>query len=786
MTRRKRGKHRPPTPQKRQTKERPSVPEALAAKSEMHKTILRQRGEAGDQFAALLSDGYSTEVHDEGVLQTGALSIEQHTELLRLAPEKEVEYAAELQSMTDRLVALATPAQPLAFLVNMLMANVIALEGDYFGPTQSGSEAHVEYAAAVIASIERDEGDLKQPAWEEVAEFVEVVHEVFFVARLANLARHVRLSEAGEETAEISYLAQARHLAVRGDCYPQHGVELALDLYEPFKEKMRSELGFEIDEALILAEGAVDLMEEKFNAFINKTPDQAKALAHAAGPDHDHTADEIMQSAIAYVLHEGSVDALTFDTQELADATQVRPGAVSAFLAELSMPLTGGDGKIPTPFASHETSSRPIARHGDRYTVAIPGRLARELAVLLDARVSAVAKGFDKQKDRVVSETATRLISGMLDGANAYTHLFYEVTRDGQTRPYELDGLVPFGRCLFIIEGKTGHLGAAERGTDVPRLRSRIEEHVVEALQQGQRARSFITSQEEATFTDQKRRPLVTLRGVDFDHFFLITPTLRLLADLGPQLRRLRALDLFKEEEYPFSIYINDLRVISEFVRSPMEFIHYVRWRAELPLGDRIIVVDELDLFVSFMLREQFRRYLSATEGPIECVGSSSDLDDYYLGQRGRDRPKNKPKFYTPVRAVRDFLHMLSTEQPDGWLEAGGTCLELSIPEMAWLGVTLKQIPHDLRDHECVPTRIDSPDGDEFFVKAQFSAGVIAMGRSAIVEDARSDRRLQAALEGTERVIHASVSRRGNPKILWAETRPQDPPSRPRPETKGD
>lgn len=771
MSRKKGRKRRPPTHNRQFPPERPSVPEALAANTDTNKARLRLRGEAGDGFAALLADAYSTEVHDEGVMQTGTLTADEHAELLRLAPEMEREYSAELAAMTERVVGIAKDANPIGLLVNMILANVIGIEGEYFEPTHQGSETHVEYAAALLASIKRDEDDLPPPSYEHVVDFVETINEIFFVARLANLARHIRLSEAGDTTAEISFLAQARHLSVRGDCYPQHGIRLALDLYEPFKDAMRSGLGFDIAEAIALADGAVDLMERKLNNFLDDVPPQAETLADATDPDPGHTRAEMLQAAIAFSVHEGITAALTFTAAELADAIQVPPRAAGAFLAEMSTPLADGDGKVPTPFGSHETAKRPIVRYEDRYTVAVPGRLARELAVLLDARVSAITKGLDKHKDRVVSNTATQLISGMLDNAPSHTHLFYEWAEDGKTKRFELDGLVTFGRCLFIIEGKTGHLGASERGTDIKRLRSRIEEHVVDSLQQAQRARSFITSQEEVTFTDKNGAPLVTLRAEHFEHFFLITPTLRLLADLGPQLRRLRSLNLFEDEEYPFSIYVNDLRVISEFIRSPMEFIHYLRWRAELPLGDRIVVVDELDLFVSFLLREQFRRYLAVTDGPIECVGSSADLDDYYLGQRGRNRPKNKPRFYTPVRAVRDFLDRLASGQPEGWLDAGGTCLELSIPELAWLGVALKQIPKDLRDHECVPTRIDSPTEREFLDDTHFSAGVIALGRAVSIEDARLDPRLNVALEGIERVIYASVSRRGNPKILWAVTR---------------
>jgi hypothetical protein len=166
-----------------------------------------------------------------------------------------------------------------------------------------------------------------------------------------------------------------------------------------------------------LADGAVDRMEQKLNAFLNEVPRQAQAISESAEPDPDFTAEQTMEAASAFVIHEGITVALTFTSQELAEATQQRAETVAAFLDRLSMPLLDGDGTIPTLFASDASSHRPIVFYRGQYVVGIPGRLARDRAVLLDAPMSAVSKGIDRQEDRVVRSTATGLISGMLHNA---------------------------------------------------------------------------------------------------------------------------------------------------------------------------------------------------------------------------------------------------------------------------------------------------------------------------------------------------------------------------------
>jgi hypothetical protein len=124
-------------------------------------------------------------------MHEGTLTAEEHAELLALAPEKGREYGAEVERLRDHLVEIGQKANPLNLLANTILANVIGIEGEYFEPTHWGSEAHVEYAATVLSSIKRD-GDLELPeaSYEQVRDFVETIHQIFFVARNANLARH--------------------------------------------------------------------------------------------------------------------------------------------------------------------------------------------------------------------------------------------------------------------------------------------------------------------------------------------------------------------------------------------------------------------------------------------------------------------------------------------------------------------------------------------------------------------------------------------------------------------
>lgn len=64
----------------------------------------------------------------------------------------------------------------------------------------------------------------------------------------------------------------------------------------------------------------------------------------------------------------------------------------------------------------------------------------------------------------LVSE-GVKLISEILKHGQSYQNLKYQFDEDGQLKEYDLDGLILYDRCPFLIEGKAGRLTQpAQRG----------------------------------------------------------------------------------------------------------------------------------------------------------------------------------------------------------------------------------------------------------------------------------------------------------------------------------
>jgi len=331
-----------------------------------------------------------------------------------------------------------------------------------------------------------------------------------------------------------------------------------------------------------------------------------------------------------------------------------------------------------------------------------------------------------------------------------------------------VDGLILWGDIAIVVEGKGNPLGDPSIRGDVARLRNELKRTIEEAWTQAKRVRDLLLSGEEVVFqTEQGEK--VTVEPDQIKRVYIVNPTLHSMQDYASQLPRLRELGLFKDGEYPFSVFVNDLRVITEVVDNPAEFLHYLEWRVRLPLGEAVVAVDELDLFGSYLLRAQLQRKLALGDVSfIEVIGSTVDFDDYFMGEAGQGPPARKPGMYQ-VTPINRFVRTLSRERPEGWLEAAGTCLDMSLLELAMVANALKVCEHqDLPEEGAFPMPIPSIEelGEVVEPENAPSLAIVVLGRRQRWDD-HGVRAVTSKLDA-EHVVLISRSNSGKGVVRWA------------------
>lgn len=621
------------------------------------------------------------------LITRSGLTDSERDELAALREEAHPAFADELVTAVETLRKLLGSGDPLYTLAWVQATNLMSPWGGYYEPTEQGGENLVELVASLLASqpASKNEEWLTGPQVQEVHE--ELVH-IMDVLYLFNFS----LPRGGDpEAAALRFMGAMRWMSVRGSSFANHGKDLARAVFSPFDQWLEETYGFTINDVLAVGESVESLMHQSVNALLGLARDYAADVEHTLAnpavrrrlpPEVRTSTASVDQreaaSKFAFIdgFSSGIREATTFTLDQLsAHAPRLARGRIAAVLAELAVDVGSIDPLEYTGlFDPSPLVERPFLRYGDRHILPVPGMLLRDTFRVLDARLMRQRPGYSKARAKILDGLAVDLIASMLPGAAAYTNLHYPGG--------ELDGLVLFEETAFAVEGKGSSISFQAQRGDVRRLVKEIRESVERALEQGLRAREFILGPGESVFVDDRGRELLRLPPGVVKDVQIVNPTIHELAGFAPQLARFRSRGLFADGELPWSVYINDLRVIAETCENAAVFLHYLTWRARLALGETVVVQDELDLWGAYLFGARFQ---PLDEGGAHHVGNSTtDFDAYYAGLQGHGPKREKPRKFLkePVRA---FVERMAVERPTGWRQASGVCLDLSVPELGFV-----------------------------------------------------------------------------------------------------
>jgi hypothetical protein len=736
-----------------QRRRRPTPLQALTSRQEELHERLRARP---DRYAQLTGKAL---VHEEAGLEVrsaSGLDEKERAELEALAPQAAAAYRVEIEEATARLRALLAASDPLHVLAAIKMMNLLAAPGAYYEPTHRGLESRVELAAGLL---------LTQPAASgcgavDAAKLREIDSQMVGLEDALLLRNLAERKGEDPATAELKFTSALHWMSLRGTSYQHHGADLARALFAPYGDWCLSRYGFTVDDVLNVAEAEDEFSRTRLNALLTAAHDLAdriKAKAESGTLRKTLSAAERarfeapgMTEMLGYRAFEqhliaGIADASTFAAQDLAG-----PGLpverVEAVLGELSLSVGAlAEDDYSGLFDKSPLVERPFVESNGRFLLAVPGMALRDTVGLFESRLLGKARGYPKSRAKALDNLAVKYVVDVLPGSQGLANLYYEDA--------ELDGLVVFERIAFVVEGKASSLSVAAQRGDVERLGRDVARAVEDAWRQGSRAREYILRDAPAVFSDEKGREALRLEAGSIDEALIVNPTLHQLAGHASQLPRLQALGLFPEGDYPWSVFINDLRVISETAGNPAVFVHYLAWRSRLPLGNGVSVADELDLWGSYLMAERFGRL---ADGGTYVVGNSStDFDAYYEGLLGRGPQAPRPQKFLKEPVV-GFVERLADERPAGWLGAAGTCLDLSLPELAYVSASADDVARQARAQ------------NEIVVEEAGRVRLVGMPRACPAERAIEE---SEAIEG-DATFHLYLRRPAGSgcEITWAKT----------------
>ena len=278
--------------------------------------------------------------------------------------------------------------------------------------------------------------------------------------------------------------------------------------------------------------------------------------------------------------------------------------------------------------------NKPLIKIDDEYYCFNPALIIYNLHTILEKIVLNVIppkkhqKNYYKKKGEYLEDKSLELFKELLPNCEIYKNLKYGVDD-------EVDGIVIYDNNIFIVEAKSGKFSTGAKKGNIEKIKNDTKKLIEEAYQQAIRAKKYIIENSVSEFRDKKRgKPILNIKKHEINNIYLVNVTLEPLNHLTTNLSSLKEFDYIEEDEWIWSVYLNDLRIISEIIDSPSEFLLYIDRRIKFNDYPQVKIAEEIDIFGYFLNEGLYFEDINFPEnGFILTIYSSysKDIDLYYL-----------------------------------------------------------------------------------------------------------------------------------------------------------
>lgn len=288
-------------------------------------------------------------------------------------------------------------------------------------------------------------------------------------------------------------------------------------------------------------------------------------------------------------------------------------------------------------------------------------------------------KGFyDKQYQRQKSEWMESKVHELLKQIFPSGHIYHKLSYPDPDRyecsTAELDFAILWPPFLILIEAKARQFRIESQLGDPARLRTDVKVNIEDAFEQAKRALRYIDNTDKPEFVEIGTGKKLSFSKKDIYRTYLLTISQHHFAGLVNHFAEMQSLGLFKPGEYPLSVCLADLEMISEFSNGPDIFLHYIEKRLEILREQTRIIADELDFFGAYLsCRLRAERLWMKDNEPVDMVslgGWSEKFDEIMEHRRGKleEAPTITLEVPAEIRDILDELRRRTNDPGARWI----------------------------------------------------------------------------------------------------------------------
>lgn len=609
------------------------------------KARIKQKDYEGFQYGPLRVERLGRFIHLSSQWETG-----DYIKFINSVKSKRPGIESEINSKIQELLTIIEQNNPIDLLTTISYKNCLADPEEYQESTHKGFECYVEFALSLITGHLKP-GSGKQTTNESIKHFAKLISDIFEYLKIYYATESIDKKRERIEQ-EVRFFSILRYIFCRGDSYIEHHLDLINTLFKPHDTFLKKHFGmttFEIISGIqeivtqinhnfdILCKGAINIIKlhEIFIKYIDDE-DTDNFLDVEEYIDKFKSLPEVIKEQ-QKLIH----------LQEMFERTpfQIKPNNIAK--DELIQLLST---KIGENYNFLEFNKSPGWPTNDSIIYRKPllnqeGKIYSFVPQLLLRNIRSILEDWIKQKDQhyfnrsylrkradFLLQKALEYFQKLLPNANIYRNQYYEVELNGQKECFETDAIILYDNNLFILEGKAGTLSISSRRGSIERMKRDTIELIDSAYSQALRTKRYIEETDKPNFKYKNGSESFVIHNKNnIENIFLINVTLESLGYLSTHLNSLKNFNLIQGKEWPWSVFINDLRVISEILESPTQFLLFLQRRIRANDFPGFYLIDELD-FLMYFLNEGL--YLEESElknkSMYSLIGYTDELDRYY------------------------------------------------------------------------------------------------------------------------------------------------------------
>lgn len=251
---------------------------------------------------------------------------------------------------------------------------------------------------------------------------------------------------------------------------------------------------------------------------------------------------------------------------------------------------------------------------------------------------------------------------------------------DGSTA--EIDTIVFWGPFLVLVETKAIQFRFESQLGDIGRLRTDIKKNIEDAFDQARRAVRYINNVSSPTFRERSSDRELVLSKDNIQRIYLLTVSQHFLSGIATRLALTEELGLFQDKEYPVSMCVADLEIVSEFCDGPDVFLHYLEKRLSVQKESIKIIADEVDYFGAYLSTRLQPRRLWEARGDrphwVWLAGFHIQFDHWWAYKRGDRQEAPEIKLDIPEEIKEILRELRSRKDDDGARWIAFSLLDLS------------------------------------------------------------------------------------------------------------